>query len=184
MEGATRSHMEMSHLLSTPPWKRLLRKRGHRMFREIYGLRGAQEQINSHILTIVLTGFALLLETQYLHQVTHAEHSPGMEHDGSLEVMEQIRWRIQPMESHGLRPLLGMGSLQASATPSPGMEHVGSLEDMEQISWRIQPMESHGLRPLLEMRCLQMSATPSHGMVLDGLLEAGLTIGSRILLME
>jgi hypothetical protein len=92
------SHQVLSHILSTPPWKRLLRKRGHRMFREIYGSQGAQEQINWHILTMVLAGLALLLETQYLHQVTHAEHSPGMEHDGSLEVMEQIASRILPME--------------------------------------------------------------------------------------
>jgi hypothetical protein len=68
------------------------------MFREIYGSLEALEQINSHILTMVLTGFPLLLETQYLHQVTHAEHSPGMEHDGWLEVMEQIGSRILPME--------------------------------------------------------------------------------------
>jgi hypothetical protein len=52
----------------------------------------------------------------YLHM--DALQSHGMVHDGSLEDMEQISSRILPMESHGLRPVLGMAYLQVCATQS------------------------------------------------------------------
>jgi len=73
-----------------------------------------------------------------------------MEHDGSLEVKEQIGSHIHPMGKHGLRPLLEVQCLQVHVSQSPGMEHDGSQEVKEQINSRIQPMESHGRHPLLE----------------------------------
>jgi hypothetical protein len=51
-----------------------------------------------------------------------------MEHDGSLEAMEQINSHILPMESRGLAPLLEMVSLQPWFKQSHGVEHDGSLE--------------------------------------------------------
>ena len=73
-----------------------------------------------------------------------------MVHDGSLEVKETIASPILLMESHGLRPLLGMRYLQVHVSQSHGTAHDGSQEVKEQINSRIQPMESHGLHPLLE----------------------------------
>jgi hypothetical protein len=74
-----------------------------------------------------------------------------MEHDGSLEVKEQINSHILPMESHGLHRLLEMRYLHLSASQWRGMAHDGSQEAQEQISLRIRPMESHGRHPLLGM---------------------------------
>jgi hypothetical protein len=54
---------------------------------------------------------------EFCHQAVLRSH--GMEQYGSLEVMEQIKWRIRPMESHGLRLLLEMRHLQPSAAPPP-----------------------------------------------------------------
>ena len=82
------------------------------MFREIYGLRGAQEQIESHILTMVLTGFALLLEMPFSQPTASQSH--GMEHYGSLGVKEPIGSPIHPMESHGRSRLLEMRPLHTA----------------------------------------------------------------------
>jgi hypothetical protein len=94
----------------------------------------------------------------------------------TLGALETIASRIQPMESHGLARLLGMISLQTTATLSPGMVLDGSPEVTEQINSPIHPMESHGLRPLLGMPFSQPTATQSHGMVHNGSLEAQETI--------
>jgi hypothetical protein len=80
-----RSHRVLSHPLSRRPWKRLLQKREQGIFREIYGSLGAQEQINWHILTMVLTGFALLLGMPLSQPTVGLSH--GMEHYGSLELV-------------------------------------------------------------------------------------------------
>jgi hypothetical protein len=73
------------------------------------------------------------------------------------------------MESHGLRLLMEMISLQAFMR-SHGMEYDGSLEDQEIVS-HIHLTESHGLHPVLEIMCLQTPVSPLHGMEYDGLLE-------------
>jgi hypothetical protein len=67
-----------------------------------------------------------LLEMLYLQRNVLRWH--GMEHDLSLEVVEQINSHILPMESRGLAPLLEMVSLQQRFKQSHGVEHDGWLE--------------------------------------------------------
>jgi hypothetical protein len=56
-----RSELALSHTLSKLPWKPLLRKRGYRMFREIFGSREGFQQIQRYFPTMESDGFRRLL---------------------------------------------------------------------------------------------------------------------------
>jgi hypothetical protein len=86
-------------------------------------------------------------------------------------ILGQLRSRIHPMESTGLRPVLEVRFLQTAVLRWDGVEQDGWLEAQEHILSPILPMESHGLGLLL-VRLTVASAVQSHGMVQNGSLEA------------
>jgi hypothetical protein len=85
-----------------------------------------EEQLHSHILLMATHGSHHLL-VMLLLQV-NVTHSLQMGYYGSLEVKEIIVWRIHPMESTGVRPLLGMRYFQTHVMRWDGMEQNGWLE--------------------------------------------------------
>jgi hypothetical protein len=72
-----------------------------------------EEQLHSHILLMATHGSHHLLVMLLLQ--LNVTHSLQMVHYGLLEVKETIASRIHPMESTGMRPLLGTRYFQTHA---------------------------------------------------------------------